>query len=58
MYLEIYRELQKEGISYDQPTFDMWREEHKLTSALGGRQLGLKAIADIHTEVCGLVINY
>ena len=107
MHLDIYRELQKEGVGYDQLAFDMWREEYnqvrphaalgmqspdevytsslskylgtpeeleyskmetrrvhkqlglisynnekyKLTSALGGWQVGLKAIADNHTEV-------
>lgn len=107
MHLDIYRELQKEGVGFDQAAFDIWKEEYnsvrphaalgmqtpdevytpsetnyegseveldygtmltrkvhncrgtigyeneyyKLTSAIGGYTVGLKATGEHHTEV-------
>lgn len=48
MHLDIYRELQKEGVGCDQEAFDIWKEEYN--SVRPHASLGMQTPNEVYTE--------
>jgi len=48
MHLDIYRELQKEGVGFDQEAFDIWRKEYN--SIRPHASLGMQTPDEVYTK--------
>lgn len=48
MHLDIYRELQKEGVGYDQEAFDIWRDEYN--NIRPHASLGMQTPDEVYAE--------